>query len=90
MLKLDAKYEQLKLMLSIEGFNISEFEDHILGEYFQINTDRNDMMITIYKDPVHETLEVYIEKNINGVWDRFEQKYYKTVKGASNKIKKYF
>ena len=89
MLKLDAKYEQLKLILAIEGFNMSEFEDHILGEYFQVDTKRNDITITIYQDLEKDALEVYIEKFTNNEWDRLEQRYYKTAKGALNLIKKF-
>lgn len=89
MLKLDAKYEQLKLMLAIEGYNMSEFEDDILGEYFQVDTHRNDIAITVYQDLEKDSLEVYIEKFIKFEWDRLEQRYYKTAKGALNLIKKF-
>ena len=88
MLKLDAKYEQLKLMLALEGFNMSEFEDDILGNYFYIDTNKNDLAISVYMDNSEESLEIYVEQKINMIWDRLEQRYYKTAKGAFNKIKK--
>ena len=86
MLNLKAKYEQLKLMLRIEGLNINEFEDNILGNYFQVNTKKDDIAITVYQDLERKSLEVYIEKFIKFKWDKLEQKYYKTTKGAYNNI----
>ena len=85
----NANYSQLKLWLQVEGYNISIFEDcivaSIIGEYFLVDTGKQDYTISIFQED-NGKIEILVEEKINNEWYKVEQKYYKTAKGAFNKI----
>lgn len=86
MLNIEAKYEQLKLMLSVEGYNISLFEDDLTGEYFFIDTEDPAYSLSVFQE--EDKLQILLQERVVGGWSTVEEKYYKTVKGALNKIMK--
>ena len=88
MLNIEAKYEQLKLMLNLNCYGYSEFEDDLTGKYFLIDSKRPFYGIGVYIEG--DTLEIVVEeKDIEwDEWYEVERKYYKTAKGAFNKLMK--
>jgi len=88
---LNKNYEQLKLWMSVEDYNISIFEDSIvadiIGEYFLVDTGKEDYTISVFQED-DDRVEVLVEENINYEWYKVDQKFYKTAKGAFNFIKK--
>jgi hypothetical protein len=88
---LNKNYEQLKLWMSVEDYNINIFKDTIvadmIGEYFLVDTGKKNYTISVFQQD-DGSLVVLIEEKIDYIWHTVDQKNYKTAKGAFNKIKK--
>ena len=90
--KLNKNYEQLKLMLGIEGFEIKECDNSSVASVFgpHLSIKGNDLVIYVYQQQPSMSLKLSVIKEINEYpgYKKLEEKIYKTPKGIFNEIKK--
>ena len=90
--KLNKNYEQLKLMLGVEGFEIEECDNSsvaaMFGPYISLRT--NNIVIYVYQQQPSLSLKLSVVEEINEYpgYRKLEEKIYKTPKGIFNEIKK--
>ena len=80
-----------KLMDRLNDYNISRFndDDSIVGEFFMVDTRDGDInYISVYMNDAEEFNIIIEAKNKHGEYVIIEDKKYKTINGAYNKIKK--
>jgi hypothetical protein len=80
-----------KLMDKLNDYNISRFsdDDSIVGEFFMVDTRDGDInYISVYMNDAEEFNIIIEAKDKYGEYMIIEDKKYKTINGAYNKIKK--
>lgn len=80
-----------KLMDKLNNYNISRFndDDSIVGEFFMVDTRDGDInYISVYMNDAEEFNIIIEAKDKYEEYVIIEDKKYKTINGAYNKIKK--
>lgn len=80
-----------KLMDKLNNYNISRFndDDSIVGEFFMVDTRDGDInYISVHMNDAEEFNIIIEAKDKYGEYVIIEDKKYKTINGAYNKIKK--
>lgn len=80
-----------KLMDKLNNYNISRFndDDSIVGEFFMVDTRDGDInYISVHMNDAEEFNIIIEGKDKYGEYVIIEDKKYKTINGAYNKIKK--